>query len=222
MQRSGAARESYRSASFTLQGIIQAVVFTYAAFRLFNYATPRYGTIETLPLSLGDVIVWNYVIALATLVATLAEYACYASVVARVPKVRDLLIMMLMGFIQTWLTISAETPRLFWLMTSLFFISVILIYLNTLTIPMLDPADDTAERKKEFRSHLINQILVTAAASIYSFLLFFALSITDSKDVVLGATIADWLLRITIIYFCVFGFAMWYSTGTFIARWFGD
>lgn len=213
--RSPVSRETYRQVVFTLQGVIQATVFTFAAAKFVDYVAKNFGSASVALSSQAfwlSTITWHYMILLVLIVVVLAEYVSYATVISRVPKVRDLAIIVAMGFLQTWMALVAEEAAEFWFISFLFFVPVFGIYANTLTMPMLDPIDDTHERKRLLTRHVWNQAFTAAACCLFSLLMYFALTkLALDKSVVFPATVAYGLIG---------GAAMMSGTGRFMKIWF--
>lgn len=214
-ERSRITHETYRQVVFTLQGIVQATVFAFVAVNFSEYVAAEHGTAGSAIWSNAfwrSTTTWHYAISLTLIVVVLAEYVSYASVISRVPKVRDIGIIIAMGFLQTWMALVANEPADFWLISGLFFIPVFAIYSNTLTMPMLDPADNTNERKKLLKSHIRKQVISTTISCLFCFSMFFALTNLDfGENTILAATLA---------YLVVAGSLMTLSTGRFTRAWF--
>lgn len=216
-KRSAVAHETYRQVIFTLQGVVQATVFTFAAAKFVDYVGKNFGSVSAALWNEAfwtAAISWHYFILLVLIVVVLAEYVSYATVISRVPKVRDLAIIVAMGFLQTWMALVAEDTAQFWFLNFMFFFPVFAIYANTLSMPMLDPIDDTDERKKLLSQHVWNQAFTSAACCGYSLLMYFVVtSFAVDKSVILIATIA---------YGAIGGAAMVQGTGRFVEVWFSS
>jgi hypothetical protein len=223
MDRSSGVHEVYRAVMFTLQGIIQATVFTFTAERFLGYVVRAHGAADVafakkLGVVLSDIVVVNYAIVLVLSLIVLSEYICYSAVIGRIPKVIDLSIVLSMGLLQTWMAMSAESGAQFWFFSAIFFVPVFLIYYTTSKMPMLEIKNRNNERETLFRMHLLNQTFVAAGAFIWSIMIY--CSFDGLND--LHFFDASYLYAATVAYGTVFGGFMIFQTGNFIKDWFSD
>jgi hypothetical protein len=204
--------EIYWSIILTLLGIVEATVFTFTAQKFLSYINAAYPSLDVAVLSHGfwlNPIVWNYAAAVFLVIIVLVEYSYYIGIVARIAKVRDMAILMVLGFFQTWLALSPENPAQFWFVNIWFCVFGIAAYANTTTFPQFDEPNE--KRNAFLITHLRRQSFIVFLALCYSLALFWGLreGVVGEVESLVGSA----------FYVIVFGGAMVRSTAMFIDAW---